>query len=134
MIIDAIGVFVGFGISLFFVYFRKETWLQSRFQYEIGGTFFIAGIIGFFISEDDSYLLMFYQFLIPFIIILINTFFKWISCQLHHRDYFLHLRGSKEADTVFGENPHLKQSDSIFSALILCFVIGLNLLGFSLVN
>jgi len=61
---------------------------------------------------------------IPLVYYTLDRLFRQISIKMHNRDYILWVNGSSEIDdSLFGENPHVKTSDKLFSIGLITIVI-----------
>ena len=73
---------------------------------------------------------MYFGFCVPIIYWVFDRIFKRISENIHKRDFILFLRNSDEINNGFGsKNPHVKNSDKLFSFGLLIIIIGTLLIG-----
>lgn len=130
-----IGIFFSLGLSIFMLYTRKKKWFSFNAKFVLTATLMTIGIVGFILSTNNNSRFMFYSLIIPFLILLMDRLFKYISSRLHERDFILYLRWSDEIKnriSEIGSNKHVKKSDIIFSFILLLSIMGFTLLGFEL--
>lgn len=84
------------------------------------------GIFGFLYSKsefrDDK--VMYFGFCVPIVYWIFDRLFKKISENIHKRDFILFLRYSDEINDGLGaKNPHVKDSDKLFSFGLLIIIV-----------
>lgn len=132
-----IGIIIALGVSFFFLYMRKEKWLNPKIVWLFCIALFSIGIYGLFIFKPElkNDQIMFMGFLIPLIYWSFDRFFRKISFKIHKRDFFLFLRFSKEIDDSFGaKNIHIKESDKLFSFGLLMIIVISLLIGIGIIK
>jgi uncharacterized membrane protein SirB2 len=127
-----IGIGIALGISFFILYTRKTKWMKPKIVWLICGGLFAVGLFGLLYSKtkfrDDR--IMYFGLCVPIIYWTFDRIFKRISKNIHNRDFVLFLRGSGEINERFGaKNPHVKDSDILFSFGLLIIIVGTLLIG-----
>ena len=123
---SGVGIVIALGVSLFFLYTRKEKWMPSKIVWIICTVLFLIGIFGLLylnvhLKKDK---ILYYGYCVPMIYWIFDRVFKHISYKIHNRDFILYLRGSFEINDGFGaKNPHVKESDMVFSFVLLFIVV-----------
>ena len=92
----------------------------------------VFGIFGFLYSKsefrDDK--VMYFGFCVPIVYWIFDRLFKKISENIHKRDFILFLSYSDEINDGFGaKNPHVKDSDKLFSFGLLIIIVATLFLG-----
>ncbi|TVZ15596.1 hypothetical protein JM81_1842 [Maribacter sp. MAR_2009_72] len=78
--------------------------------------------------------IMYFGFCVPIIYWIFDRLFKRISENIHNRDFILFMRYSDEINDGFGaKNPHVKESDKLFSFGLLIIVVVALLIGMKVV-
>ncbi len=79
-------------------------------------------------QEDE--IAMYYGLCVPIVYWTFDRIFRKASFSLHQRDFILYMRHSDEINSqLFGENPHVKASDKLFSFGLLIIIVGTLLIG-----
>ena len=132
-----IGIGISLGVSFFILLNRKKKWMREKVVWLICSGLFVFGVSGFLFAKlvyrGDK--VLYFGFCIPLIYWVFDRLFKKISENLQGRDFYLFLRGSSEInDSIFAENPHVKNSDKTFSILLLAIIVGTLFIGLNLIN
>jgi len=117
------------------LYTRKNKWFSLSIKFVMTILLMTIGIIGLIFSANNNYRFIFYSLLIPFLYLLTDRLFKWISFRFHDRDFILYLQWSNEINyriSRIGSNKHVKKSDIIFSFSLLILIVVLTLFGIEL--
>ncbi|TYP99679.1 hypothetical protein C7447_101283 [Tenacibaculum adriaticum] len=129
---STIGICVALGVSFFFLYTRKKKWQNPKIVWLICFGLLLLGISGFVISNTKIKrdLILYYGFCIPIIYWFFDRLFKTLSFKIQNRDFILYLKGSDEIDSSLGgKNPHVKESDILFSFGLLIIIVLSTLIG-----
>ncbi|AUC75657.1 hypothetical protein CW732_08215 [Olleya sp. Bg11-27] len=127
-----IGIGIALGISFFILYTRKTKWMKPKIVWLICVGLLTIGLFGFLYSKTElrNDRIMYFGFCVPIIYWIFDRIFKQISENMHKRDFILFLRNSDEINNGFGaENPHVKNSDKLFSFGLLIIIVGTLLIG-----
>jgi len=127
-----IGIGIALGVSFFILYTRKKKWMTEKIVWLICIGLLVFGIFGFLYSKsefrDDK--VMYFGFCVPIVYWIFDRLFKKISENIHKRDFILFLRYSDEINDGFGaKNPHVKDSDKLFSFGLLIIIVATLFLG-----
>ncbi len=127
-----IGIGIALGVSFFILYTRKKKWMTEKIVWLICIGLLVFGIFGFLYSKsefrDDK--VMYFGFCVPIVYWIFDRLFKKISENIHKRDFILFLRYSDEINDGFGaKNPHVKDSDKLFSFGLLIIIVVTLFLG-----
>jgi len=90
------------------------------------------GLFGFLYSKTElrNDRIMYFGFCVPIIYWIFDRVFKRISENIYKRDFILFLRNSDEINSGFGaENPHMENSDKLFSFGLLIIIVGTLFIG-----
>ena len=131
-----IGIGIALGISFFILYTRKTKWLNTKIVWLICVGLLTIGLFGFLFSKTElrNDRIMYFGFCVPIIYWIFDRIFKRISENMHKRDFILFLRNSDEINNGFGaENPHMKNSDKLFSFGLLIIIVGTLLIGIQMI-
>lgn len=130
-----IGIGIALGLSFFILYSRKKVWLKPKIVWTVCGILFVTGVIGLLNrnSGQEDELAMYYGLCVPIIYWTFDRIFRKASIGLHKRDFILYMRNSDEINSqLFGENPHVKASDKLFSFGLLVVIVGALLIGLTI--
>lgn len=127
-----IGIGIALGVSFFILYTRKKKWMTEKIVWLICIGLLAFGIFGLLYSKsefrDDK--VMYFGFCVPIVYWIFDRLFKNISENIHKRDFILFLRYSDEINDGLGaKNPHVKDSDKLFSFGLLIIIVGTLLIG-----
>ena len=127
------GIAISCGINFFLLYTRKQRWNSDLFRWLLTSICFtigIAGLLDFIHIKDNDFPYFSWCLTSPLFYNILDRSFKKISKKMHKRDFHLWLRGSFEIDdSIFGQNPHVRGSDILFSIILLIVILLLPLLG-----
>mgnify|MGYP006981760344 CR=1 FL=1 len=127
-----ISISIALGVPFMLLYGRKANWYSTTLIQSLFFGMLIIGLVGFYLSNTNDFRYLFYAFLtVPFYI-LINYLFKFLSTQMHQRDFYLWIKYSNEIDYTrdgMGKNRPIKTSDIVFSISLLVLIVGMSALG-----
>lgn len=131
-----IGIGVALGVSFFILYRRRKKWLTEKKVWFTCILLFTIGLLGFLYSKsgyrEDK--IMYFGFCGPLFYWIFDRIFKRISESIHKRDFILFLMYSDEIDDSVGaKNPHVKDSDKLFSFGLLVVIIVIPIIGFIII-
>ncbi len=127
------GIIISLGLSMLLLYTRKKKWFPLKSKYFLTTLLMVTSIIGFVLSNKNNARFLFYSLLIPFICLLTDRLFKYLSLKLHDRDFILYLEYADGIDNKLTKSKnHVKKSDIMFSFSLLLLISGLLLLGIEL--
>ena len=127
-----IGIGIALGVSFFILYTRKKKWMTEKKVWLICIGLLTIGIFGFLHSKsefrDDR--VMYFGFCVPIVYWIFDRLFKKVSENIHKRDFILFLRYSDEINDGLGaKNPHVKDSDKLFSFGLLIIIVATLFIG-----
>jgi hypothetical protein len=127
-----IGIGIALGVSFFILYTRKKRWMTEKIVWLVCTGLLAIGIFGFLYSKsefrDDK--IMYFGFCVPIVYWIFDRLFKRISENIHKRDFILFLRYSDEINDGLGaKNPHVKDSDKLFSFGLLIIIVATLFIG-----
>ncbi len=131
-----IGIGIALGVSFFILYTRKKRWMTEKIVWLICIGLLALGIFGFLYSKSEfrGDKVMYFGFCVPIVYWIFDRLFKKISENIHKRDFILFLRYSDEINDGLGaKNPHVKDSDKLFSFGLLIIIIGTLLIGIQMI-
>lgn len=131
-----IGIGIALGISFFILYTRKKKWMNPKIIWIICFGLLAIGIFGLLSCKTNfrSDRIMYFEFCVPIVYWTFDRIFKRISEKLHNRDFILYLRGSDEINGGLGaKNPHVKESDILFSFGLIIIIIITILFGMKVI-
>lgn len=127
-----IGIGIGIGVCFFLLYTRKAKWMKPKIVWLTNIILLLIGLFGILYSnsENKGERILYLELCAPIIYWIFDRIFKRISENIHKRDFILFFRGSGEINERFGvKNPHVKDSDKLFTFGLLIIIIGTLILG-----
>lgn len=111
---------------------RRSNWVKSKYKWYVVITLFVVGVVLYLTYKSTVYDVNFLFACItaPAFYSLIDYGFERLSFEIHHRDFYLWIKGSSD---LWNKEIQFKASDRIFSVLLLFISIGAPLLPVSLV-
>lgn len=114
------------GVSIVMLYFRMKNWFKEAYKYTLTVTLSLIGTGGLILSKTNNYRFLFYSMLVPFMYLLVDKLFKWISVRLQGRDFYLFLRNSDDLDN---HDENISPLDMALSFYILGMIFCLTFFG-----
>ncbi|APY09535.1 hypothetical protein BWZ20_15035 [Winogradskyella sp. J14-2] len=127
-----IGIGIALGVSFFILYTRKKKWMNEKKVWLICVGLLAFRIFGFLYSKSEfrNDKVMYFGFCVPIVYWIFDRLFKKISENIHKRDFILFLRYSDEINDGLGaKNPHVKDSDKLFSFGLLIIIVATLFIG-----
>jgi magnesium-transporting ATPase (P-type) len=111
-------------VNFLLLFNRKSLWFKNIYKWYIVTVLFLLGLVLIYTYKPRSLYtsVVFSCLMAPAIYSLIDLGFQRLSLILHHRDFYLWLKGSAD---IRNKETEFKASDRIFSLLLLYIVIAL---------
>ena len=132
-----VGIGIAIGLSFFFLYTRKKKWANPKRRWLICSGLFVIGLVGLILTPitNGDNVMLFWGLCVPIAYYSLDRLFRLLSLKIYDRDFILWLRWSDEIDdSLFGENPHVKAYDRLFSIGLLIIIFTMTVLGATLVH
>ncbi len=111
---------------------RRSNWVKSKYKWYVVLASLILGVVLLLTSKYQGYQnLLFVCMMAPALYSLIDYGFEQWSFSLHHRDFYLWIKGSSD---LRNEEIEFKASDRIFSILLLWISFATPTLPFLLIK
>jgi hypothetical protein len=133
---SVIGIGIALGISFFILYTRKKKWMNPKIIWLTCFGLLAVGLFGLLNSETEirNDRVMYFGFCVPMVYWIFDRVFKRISENIHKRDFILFMRYSNEINDGFGaKNPHVKDSDKLFSFGLLIIIVVTLIIGMKVI-